>query len=60
LSKELVDNFSKREGYSRIKKAIEKFGKDRDKAYLFLDSLEEEYRSRLLDMDSSIKKEIDI
>ena len=53
-----VDQLTARDSYISQKKAIEKIGKDRDKAFIFLDSLEDEYRKRLLDMDSSIKKEV--
>jgi DNA polymerase-3 subunit delta' len=53
-----VDLLTSRGSYISLKRTIEKIGKDRDKAFIFLDSLEDEYRKRLLDMDSSIKKEV--
>lgn len=58
ISAKLVDQFSRRENYTQVKKTIDRIGKERESAYLFLDSLEEEYRSRLLDIDSGIKREV--
>lgn len=59
LSKEMIESFMGREAYYKIKKKIESIGKERQQALLFLDSLEDEYRNRLLDVSTAgMKKEI--
>ena len=57
LSAKLVTQFASGAKYYEIKKEIESIGKVREDAYLFLDSLEDEYRERLLVVGGSIKKE---
>ena len=59
VSRELAEMFLRRDDYHIIKKKIESVGKERQQAFLFLDSLEDEYRSRLLEGTAgSMKKEM--
>lgn len=57
LSTQLVTQLSSGAKYHEIKKKIESIGRIREDAYMFLDSLEDEYRDRMLIVGGSIKKE---
>ena len=57
LSAQLVTQLSSGAKYHEIKKKIESIGRIREDAYMFLDSLEDEYRDRMLIVGGSIKKE---
>lgn len=57
VSEELVSMFARREKYYNIKPLIESIGKMSYQAFAFLDSLEDEYRKRLLDRSSGMKKD---
>jgi hypothetical protein len=57
LAHELVTLFTRGAKYNEIKKHVESAATSREDAYLFLDSLEDEYRERLMNNDGSIRKE---
>lgn len=57
LAHEMVTQFARGAKYYEIKKQIENAASSREEAYLFLDSLEDEYRERLVNNDGSLRKE---
>ena len=55
-AEEFIAAVSERSEYLKVKTIVESIGKDRDEAVLFLDSLEDAYRERLLGREHDIKK----
>ncbi len=55
-AEDLIEAISERSNWAGIKKIIDSIGKDRDEAVLFLDSLEDAYRERLLGRSNDMKK----
>ena len=55
-AKKAVEIMSQGRGYYILKNMIEKIGTGDDRANMFLDSLEEEYRNELINMSGNIKK----
>lgn len=55
-AEEMIAAIADRSDYTRIHAIVSSIGKDRDEAILFLDSLEDAYRERLLGREHDIKK----
>ena len=55
-AEEMIAAIAERSDYARVKAIVDSIGKDRDEAVLFLDSLEDAYRERLLGRTHDIKK----
>lgn len=56
MAKKVIDILARGNDYHSIKNMIEKIGKSDEKANMFLDSLEEEYRNELIQLSGRIKR----